>query len=429
MINARNDVQASGVDEAVEPFGPPSFDPEIPLSDEAGPHADAIAAAVAAATAAASAANVAASAAAAAAKAANTVLNAVQGGEGAENPFATPLPSDAARTSSGAIGNRNGSRNGTGHAPGYEGGAESSPTYAPPASGKTPPKQSTGPDGGLAALPPPEGWVPNALVTDGSQGATGQWKAQFIERGRFHTTVWEGDQDEALTNAPVPLRVEWTPPPFFHLYASLEQNFSRLAGYQKGSLLIGVTSAILGEGKTTCALHLALSAARSTQKRVCLIDLSLGEDDLCRRMGAAPAPGGSVSLIEENGVLGVMEISTPGNLAFIPAGKVPMNPALMSRSKIVEELFTTLRGEYDLIIADMPAVVTDNAVPLASLMDGVVLVMQTGATPRAMVNDAIEKLGRDRIAGVVLNRMAPNLVQENLPTTRRDKKSGRNGRG
>lgn len=413
----------------------PSTDPQQTSQASSG-QSEALAAAVAAATAAASAANAAASAAASAANAANTIIAVVSGGN-------LPPPPSA------AVGA------GTAQAPplsapsGYNGAGTSSRTNihnynpVPPSSGggnsqqyEYPPQQqapfveqsnrvATNPylnSDGMAALPPPL-YAPGSDPNSGRDGATGQWKAHHINRGRFHDAPWDDAVAGLVASGPVPLRVEWTPPPFFHLYASLEQSFARLSGYNKGSLFVGVTSAILGEGKTTVALHLALSAARATQKRVCLIDLSLGEDDLCRRVGAAPAPGGAVSLIEENGVLGVMELSDPNNLFFIPAGKVPVNPAQMARSKKMSEFFTTLRGEFDLVIVDMPAVVTDNAVPLAALMDGVVLVMQAGATPRVMVTEAVEKLGRDRVAGVVLNRIAPSLGQT-LPTTRRGGQTG-----
>ena len=374
---------------------------------------DALAAAVAAATAAASAANAAASAAASAASAANTIISVV-GGVPPQNFSAAPPPLAAPAGQNGQS-----RRNVHNYNPGQSqggpnGNAQVYHSYQAPNGGF----------GAMAALPAP---FLSEADASAQNGPYGQWKGQSLDRGRFHAAAWDDEETGMLAEGAVPLRMEMTPPPFFHLYASLEQTFARLSGYAKGSLFVGVTSAILGEGKTTVALHLALSAARATQKRVCLIDLSLGEDDLCRRMGAAPAPGGTVSLLEEKGVLGVMEINSPGNLFFIPAGKVPDNPAQMARSKDMSELFTTLRGEYDLIIADMPAVVTDNAVPLAALMDGVVLVMQAGATPRTMATEAIEKLGRDRVAGVVLNRIGASSLGQSLPTTRRDEAASHRG--
>ena len=386
-----------------------STDSQPPQSNA---QADALAAAVAAATAAASAANAAASAAASAASAANTIISVVTGAPPqnftAALPPPMPTPGQAGQNGRRNLHNYNPSQGGYGN-PNNQAGSQVYHSYQAPHGGP----------GVMAALPAPFG------SDTAPQGPYGQWKGQLLERGRFHAAAWD-EEAGLMADGAVPLRVEMTPPPFFHLYASLEQSFARLSGYAKGCLFVGVTSAILGEGKTTVALHLALSAARATQKRVCLVDLSLGEDDLCRRMGAAPAPGGTVSLLEEKGVLGVMEVSSP-DMFFIPAGKVPENPSQMARSKMMGEFFTTLRGEYDLVIADMPAVVTDNAVPLAALMDGVILVMQAGATPRTMATEAIEKLGRDRVAGVVLNRIGKSAIGEVLPTTRRDEAAPRRG--
>ena len=62
---------------------------------------------------------------------------------------------------------------------------------------------------------------------------------------------------------------------------------------------LGVTSAVVGEGKTTVAMHLAMNAARNTFQRVCLIDLSLGEDTICQRLGAVTSGIGIIGLLEE----------------------------------------------------------------------------------------------------------------------------------
>ena len=96
------------------------------------------------------------------------------------------------------------------------------------------------------------------------------------------------------------LRVEETPAEFVHLYAGLERLVRRVGGLSTVTsnlmetdrpYLLGVTSAVAGEGKTTTALHLAMTIARSTTKRVCLIDLSLSANGPAGRLGMPPGEG------------------------------------------------------------------------------------------------------------------------------------------
>jgi Mrp family chromosome partitioning ATPase len=53
----------------------------------------------------------------------------------------------------------------------------------------------------------------------------------------------------------------------------------------------------------------------------------------------------------------------------------------------------------------MPAVVSDNALPLTRHMDGLLVVTRAGATPREVVVQALDALGRDKVIGVTLNRI------------------------
>ena len=188
------------------------------------------------------------------------------------------------------------------------------------------------------------------------------------------------------------------PPAFFHLFAALERQ-TRPAG------VLGITSAIPGEGKTTLALYLARTIACSTDQRVCLLDLSLGQDEICRRIGVSPAPAGAMGFLEAGQPLAVLECGGLFPLSVAPAGRAPNNPARTARSPRVAELLSSLRAAYDLVIVDLPSVAGDNAVPLAHQMDSLVLVVRAGATPRGLIQGAVETLGHDRISGVVLNRV------------------------
>jgi Mrp family chromosome partitioning ATPase len=211
------------------------------------------------------------------------------------------------------------------------------------------------------------------------------------------------------------LRVEKTPAEFSHLYASLERQIAGvgdvtlISGETLGAerpYVLGVTSAVLGEGKTTVALHLAMTVAQDTFKRVCLIDMSLGKGDLAARLGVPPRGEGVVPVLEDsNNVVPTLQLAGCDNLVVIPAGKAPINAARLARSPRVAQLIISARMAFDVVIVDMPAVASDNALPLTRHMDGLLVVARAGATPRDVVAQALDALGRDKVIGVTLNRV------------------------
>ncbi|WP_309708554.1 CpsD/CapB family tyrosine-protein kinase [Armatimonas sp.] len=179
--------------------------------------------------------------------------------------------------------------------------------------------------------------------------------------------------------------------------------------------VFGITSAVPGEGKTTIAMHLAFSIARNSGRKVCLIDLGLGDNEICRRIGVRTEKG-LVNVLEgEDYIIRTLQLSDCGDLSVMPAGKLPRNPNKAARSAAVTEIIAAAREIYDTVIVDLPAVSTGNALPIAEHLDKVMLVVCSGVTPKDIVQQAVDRLGRKRVLGVVLNRMKssmPNKIQQ-----------------
>ena len=237
-----------------------------------------------------------------------------------------------------------------------------------------------------------------------------------------------GESAPARTAPPViNLRVEKTPGEFSHLYASLERQIAGvgdvtlISGETLGSerpYVLGVTSAVMGEGKTTVALHLAMTIARDTFKRVCLIDMSLGKGDLAARLGVPSRGEGVIPVLEDtDNVVPTLQLAGCDNLVIIPAGKAPTNAARLARSPRVAQLIISARLAFDVVVVDMPAVASDNALPLTRHVDGLLVVARAGATPRDVVAQALDALGRDKVIGVTLNRVrtsAPSWLRKRI---------------
>jgi Mrp family chromosome partitioning ATPase len=172
-------------------------------------------------------------------------------------------------------------------------------------------------------------------------------------------------------------------------------------------VVLGVTSAVPGEGKTTVALRLAMDIARYKANRsdtVCLVDMSLGEDTLSHQLKINTEPG-LVNILEATydtfKAVGVVEQE---RLSILPAGKTPDNPARAARSAAVVEVLNAAAKSFDVVIVDLPSISSGNVAPIAPHLDAILMVVYAGVTPKEMVAGALEQLDQDKVVGIVLNR-------------------------
>lgn len=168
-----------------------------------------------------------------------------------------------------------------------------------------------------------------------------------------------------------------------------------------------ITSTATSEGKTVLAANLAVVLAQ-TGKRVLLIDADLRKPRINRVFGLEREPGLSNLLIGEASLESVLRETEMENLRVIPAGPIPPNPSELLGLPTLEWLLQEAWEGFDLVLFDSPPVmsVTDPLV-LASRLDGVVLVVKGGSTPREPIRRVISQLSdvNARLLGVVLNNV------------------------
>jgi capsular exopolysaccharide synthesis family protein len=179
-----------------------------------------------------------------------------------------------------------------------------------------------------------------------------------------------------------------------------------LSSPDKPPQTILVTSSIPGEGKTTIAAQLGIVLAQTGADTI-LVDLDLRRSELGLRFGLNGQHSGmSVFLSGNSNVLSDLVETEIPNLLIAPAGPRPPNPADLLGSERMRKTLEMLKNQFRFIVIDSPPVmsVTDPAI-LAPMVDGVVMVVRSGVTPRKIVNQASVSLRRtgSRLLGVVLN--------------------------
>ena len=187
-------------------------------------------------------------------------------------------------------------------------------------------------------------------------------------------------------------------------YARLHADIERASSPSR-CFVVGVTSAVYGEGKTTVAMNLAGTIAQNSSQRVALVDGNLRNWDLQTRLNIPPCKG-LVDILEgaEDDMTNIIQKTELPNFTVVPAGRAAANPSRLARSPLFEEVMNALRMQNDFIVMDMaPTLPVADTRVLAKVLDGIVMVVRAGVTPREIVQRAIEAIGNDRVLGVVLN--------------------------
>lgn len=188
---------------------------------------------------------------------------------------------------------------------------------------------------------------------------------------------------------------------FRHLRTSLR--LSRAGAPPKVTMF---TSAVPGEGKTTVTVNTA-SVFAKIGSRVLIIDADMRRPRCHRLLGLKNGAGLSEALTGAGG----KELVNPTpveNLFFLSCGKIPPNPSELLGSARMKDFLGELSETYDYIIIDSsPVMLVSDPLDLAHAVDGVVLVVAGGHTPRHQVAAAVGRLeyAHAKILGVVLNKV------------------------
>jgi non-specific protein-tyrosine kinase len=192
--------------------------------------------------------------------------------------------------------------------------------------------------------------------------------------------------------------------PISEAYRTLRTNLD-FASLDQALKTLAVTSAGVGEGKSTTLANLAVVSAQAGRD-VVLVDADLRRPTLHQIFGLGNEHGLTTVMLDE-GALASPPLQETGieGLSVLTSGPLPPNPAEMMGSRRMEDVIATLAEQAEQVLFDTPPVVavTDAAV-LATKVDGVLLVISASKTRRDNARSAVQRLEQvsARLVGTVL---------------------------
>ncbi|MFN8003212.1 MAG: polysaccharide biosynthesis tyrosine autokinase [Acidobacteriota bacterium] len=176
------------------------------------------------------------------------------------------------------------------------------------------------------------------------------------------------------------------------------------AGHAPRTLLI--TSSQPAEGKTTTSVNTAISLAQ-TGAAVLIVDADLRRPRVHKMFGLKNNVGLSNFLAGEGELASLIQIAMP-NLYVLPVGPLPPNPAELLGSARMKTVVETLSSNFDYVVIDSPPVSSfADSLILSALVEGVIIVVKGGVTPREMAQRTkahLQSVGA-KILGVVINQI------------------------
>ena len=188
----------------------------------------------------------------------------------------------------------------------------------------------------------------------------------------------------------------------------------QLSSTSRQSRVIAITSCQPGEGKSTLSMNLAAALAQGG-KKVVLVDTDMRRPSVYWRLGLSDKKGLSEFLTGLEPFEAVIQThKTLSSLDVIASGICPPLPADLLASDQMKAFVDVLRERYDYVIFDSPPAlsVTDPLI-VASLADGLVLVIRQGYCTRGMLARSTE-IFRDvgvKVYGFVLNGVDASLPE------------------
>ena len=160
--------------------------------------------------------------------------------------------------------------------------------------------------------------------------------------------------------------------------------------------LIVVTSAMPGEGKTYCAVNLAMSIAMEMDITVLLVDADVARPSVLKVLGLPPEPGLMDVLLDPQLAMGDVILKTNvANLRILPAGRSNKHATELLASRAMSRLLAEIASRYSdrvVVFDSPPLLITSEAHALVGQMGQVVMVVEAEKTTQHAVKEALRQI-------------------------------------
>lgn len=170
---------------------------------------------------------------------------------------------------------------------------------------------------------------------------------------------------------------------------------------------IALTSCTPNEGKSTTIANLAVVLTQAG-KSVLLIDCDMRNPTVHKNFNLSNKVGLSSCISMDTPLSAAVQATKVDNLYALTSGVIPPNPSELLGSERMRELLQEAREIYDYVLIDLPPVLpVADALVLGAVVDGVVLVIESGEVKVDLARDVKKQLQHAgaNILGVVLNKV------------------------
>jgi protein-tyrosine kinase len=177
---------------------------------------------------------------------------------------------------------------------------------------------------------------------------------------------------------------------------------------REGRNTLMFTGPLPNEGKTLTTINLGLAISQKVGQTVLLVDGDLRNPAIHRYLDLPSGPG-LVDYLTSGYPIAESLVHPEGltNLVVLPAGKSTSEPTELLSSPLMVDLVRELKHFYPdrYVLFDLPPLIYADALAFAPLMDGIILIIEAGHTPREEIIHAMEMLKEFPVLGFVLNKV------------------------
>ncbi|WP_296951501.1 XrtA-associated tyrosine autokinase [uncultured Massilia sp.] len=188
----------------------------------------------------------------------------------------------------------------------------------------------------------------------------------------------------------------------------LQRAFAPRQPGEKPGNLIMMTSSLPGEGKTYCAINLAMSIAMELDHTVLLVDADVARPNVLRTLGLPPHRGLMDILLD--GKLDMADVMLRTNvdtLSILPAGNSNARATELLASSTMSNLVDEIANRYPdrvVIFDSPPLLLTSESRELASHMGQIVMVVEAQTTTQHAVKEALHQLEGCKNVNLIYNK-------------------------